>query len=105
MTAHTSTEHRVAAVARSYPGGPVHPATVTRHILRGVRLRDGSTLRLAARRTPGGWVVSPQSLDEFLARLTADRCGATAPATEGSSKAARRRTVERAEAELASIGI
>jgi hypothetical protein len=69
----------VAEIARSIPScrinGSTHPATVSRWIMRGVRLRDGFWLKLAATRTPGGWLVTDGALDAFLAALTADRTG------------------------------
>jgi hypothetical protein len=52
---------------------PLHSATVTRHILQGVRLRDGSTARLKALRTPGGWVVTREAVNEFIEAITNDR--------------------------------
>jgi hypothetical protein len=82
----------VAAVARDVPScridGSTHPSTITRWIMRGVRLRDGSRLRLAATRTPAGWLVTDDALDAFLAVLTGDRTGEPVAATP--SAAARR---------------
>jgi hypothetical protein len=63
---------------RFYPwtnGKPPHSCTLTRHILKGTRLKDGTVLKLRAKRTPGGWVVSREDIDEFIDRLTRDRCG------------------------------
>jgi hypothetical protein len=51
------------------------PATPNRWILKGTTLRDGTRLRLAATRTPGGWLIEQADLDGFLARLTADALG------------------------------
>src|SRR4051794_1225576 len=81
MNSHTSTlaerprYYRLADAARDLYPVPNHPATVTRHILRGVKLRDGTTAKLAAVRTPGGWLVTAQAVDEFIAVITADRTG------------------------------
>jgi hypothetical protein len=95
----------IARQIRSMRGDkPLHPATLSRWILTGVRLRSGETLRLNARRLPGGWQVSREAVEQFIERLTADRCGAPAPAP-AERPVARRRDVERAEAELDRIGI
>jgi hypothetical protein len=76
-------------------GKSTHPATVTRWIKRGVRLSDGSVLKLAARRYPGGWTVSDDAVNQFIDRLTADRCG---------SPVASRVPNERVEAALDAAG-
>ncbi len=102
----------LAALARFCPstrdGKPVHSATLTRWILKGVRLNDGSVVKLAAKRFPGGWASTREALDEFVDRLTADRCGdpdlGSAPVPL-RTPVARRRAIDRAEAELASLGI
>src|SRR5262245_58910433 len=96
----------LAATARLCPsirgGKPVHPATLSRWVLKGVRLNDGTTLRLAAKRFPGGWATTREDLDEFVDRLTADRCGAPVPAvTPHGGRGASSRT----EAALDLLGI
>jgi hypothetical protein len=84
-------------------GRPIHPATLTRWILDGVRLRDGGRLRLRAARLPAGWRTTASWLDEFIAALTADRAGG--PAGEPMpTPARRRRDHERAERELRRAG-
>jgi hypothetical protein len=56
---------------------------LTRQILHGAKLRNGSRQKLRAIRTPGGWVLTREAIDEFLAVLTADRCSAPPrPASE-----------------------
>jgi hypothetical protein len=50
-----------------------HPSAVVRWIQKGTPLSTGSRLRLAAVRTPGGWRVRPEDLEDFLEALTADR--------------------------------
>jgi hypothetical protein len=96
-----------AAIAKAIPScridGPTHPATITRWIMRGVRLRDGSRLRLAATRSPGGWLVTDDAIEHFLAALTADRLGEPAPAPP-SATAARQRELARVHAELNAAG-
>jgi hypothetical protein len=50
-----------------------HPSAVVRWIQKGTPLSTGSRLRLAAVRTPGGWRVRREDLEQFLEALTADR--------------------------------
>jgi hypothetical protein len=83
-------------------GKPVHPATLTRWILKGVRLQSGAPLRLAAKRFPGGWATTSEAVGEFVDALTRDRCGEpgkTAPPTHD----ARRRANDATERRLDSI--
>src|SRR5690349_6458805 len=51
---------------------PVHPSTLTRWILDGVRLSDGSRVRLKAKRFPLGWKTIAEWIDEFVETITAD---------------------------------
>jgi hypothetical protein len=102
-------------VARLLPtsrsGRPVHVATLTRWIVDGVRLRDGTRLHLRGTRLPGRWVVEPAALEEFLAALTVDRAGRSPPAPPGPGRgrartpSARRKADERAARELDDAGI
>jgi hypothetical protein len=71
----------IARRVRSPRGtGTISTSAVSRWITVGVCLRDGkSRLRLAAVRSPGGWLVTDDALEQFLARLTADRLGQPAP--------------------------
>jgi hypothetical protein len=98
----------VAATANSIQScridGTVHPATVVRWICRGVQLRKGSILRLSAVRSPGGWLIAPSAVDDFLAALTADRICEPAPPPAAAS-AARDRRHARTAAELDAAGI
>ncbi len=71
--------YKIAEAARDLCPVPIHPASLTRHILQGVRLRDGSTRKLLAIRTPGGWLVTREAVNEFLEAITADRQGGPAP--------------------------
>ena len=69
-----------------------------------VVLSDGTTLKLAGRRYPGGWRVSPDALDEFVDRLTADRVGeptADLPRTP----AKRASDLARVDRELNALGV
>ena len=56
----------------SRQGKPVHPSTILRWILNGVRRRsDGSIVRLEALRMPGGWATTEDALSEFFRQQTA----------------------------------
>jgi hypothetical protein len=101
----------LSQVAKRFPpfrnGRPVHVATITRWIVQGVRLRDGSRLHLCAVRLPGRWVVETRAVDEFLELLTLDRAGDSSPrATKpaATASAARRRAAEGADQKLARRG-
>lgn len=60
----------------------ISPQTVIRHIRKGVRLSDGSIIRLPATMMPGGYRVRDEDADAFYARLTRDRLGADAAPLE-----------------------
>lgn len=89
---------------RGRMGRPTHPATMTRWILKGVTLKSGETLRLAAKRLPGRWVVSDEAIEEFLDQLTRDHLDQPEPVAPRTTTK-RRRAAERAERELAKAGI
>jgi hypothetical protein len=86
-------------------GKSLHPATLTRWILGGVRLRDGTILRLNSRRLPGGWTVSDAAVDEFVNALTLDRRGLLAPDSLVHESAGRREKLERVVRELDGLGL
>src|SRR4051794_16301610 len=50
-----------------------HPSAVVRWILRGTLLSNGERRRLQALRSPGGWLIAEEWLDNFLDAITADR--------------------------------
>jgi hypothetical protein len=52
---------------------------ITRWIVDGAKLRDGSRLRLRAIRLPGGFRTTERWLDEFVEALTRDRTGSPVP--------------------------
>ncbi len=79
-----------AAAGLEYPI-PVSGHTVTKHIVAGVKAKNGGRIRLGGVRAPSGWRVSRESLDAFFAALTADRGGAS---TSVSSEARARRADE-----------
>jgi hypothetical protein len=85
-------------------GRPIHVATATRWATEGVRLADGSRLRLKALRLPGRWVTTDEWVDEFTEALTADRIGQSAPAPPRPSAEWQRRQ-DRTEAELVAKGL
>jgi hypothetical protein len=89
-------------------GKPTHVATITRLIVQGIGLRDGSRVRLKATRFPGRWMVTQADLDEFVEALTRDRNGVaetetSAPIVRPAGQ--RRREQEAAARELDRVGI
>jgi hypothetical protein len=89
--------------AAKYPGHRgaerLHPATLTRWILRGVRAVDGRRVRLEAERVGCRWCTSEAALGRFVVALSA--------ATGDSplrSPAERNRASEQAGAELKAMG-
>jgi hypothetical protein len=93
----------LAQAAARYPGhrGAVrlHPATITRWILRGVRALDGQRVRLEAVRVGCRWLTSEAALARFAAAL-AMSCDPTPP----RSPAARNKAAEAAARELEKLG-
>lgn len=89
--------------AARYPGhrgaARLHPATLTRWILRGVRALDGSRVRLEAVRVGCRWLTTEAALERFAAALG----GPAAPATRTPS--VRQKASARAEAELRARGV
>jgi hypothetical protein len=67
----------LSQIARRFPPNktdkPVHPATLTRWIMRGIPLADGTRVRLRAVRFPAGWRTTDEWVDDFLESLTAAR--------------------------------
>src|SRR5437773_2658802 len=58
--------------ASTRQGRPVHPATVLRWILDGVRTHDGRKVKLEACRCGGRWVTSSAAFQRFLSNQTPD---------------------------------
>ena len=78
----------------------LHPATLTRWILKGVRAFDGRRVKLEAVRIGCRWLTSEPALSRFATALgTPDN--STPPAR---SPAARRNASDRADAELRRMG-
>ena len=80
-----------------------HPSAVVRWIQKGTPLSTGSRLRLAAVRTPGGWRVKPEDLEQFLEALTTDRLRPDAP-VESPKSTPKSERVARMNAGLAAAG-
>src|SRR5262245_53116497 len=78
----------LSQAARALPPGrggrPVHPSTILRWVLHGVRGPDGSRVRLGAVRLGGRWLTSREALGRFAAEQTGapgrDAPGAGRPA-------------------------
>jgi hypothetical protein len=88
-------------------GKAIHNSTWIRWATKGVRLSNGSRLRLRALKSPGGWRCCEAWAQEFFDALTADRLGIAAddapapnaPTAKAPTPPLRRRTArERAEA-------
>ncbi len=77
-----------------------HVVTVYRWLKSGVRLSDGTVLKLACRATPHEWLVTREDLDAFLLRIAQDRQADTAPVTPR-----RKKTDAELDAELARAGL
>jgi hypothetical protein len=74
-TEYLSLSHAAQLIGSQRNGRPIHPGTLTRWIIQGVRLQDGERVRLQARRFPAGWRTTREWLDEFATSLTRDRLG------------------------------
>ncbi|VTT98863.1 unnamed protein product [Gemmataceae bacterium] len=86
-------------------GKPLSPSTLTRWITPGIRLRDGTRLRLQARRVGSKWGVRQSWVDEFLEAQTADRLGGDTSTPALRTPAERQRASDAAAAQLAAMGI
>jgi hypothetical protein len=84
-------------------GRPVSASTLFRWATKGVRLSDGSTLRLEAIRIGGRWLTSTEALDRFVRRQTPDFTGIST--SDLRTPGQRNRASERAAAELEAAGI
>jgi hypothetical protein len=98
-------------VARRFPPNkgnrPVHPSSLTRWILDGIRLSDGSRIRLRGVRFPSGWRNTDEWIEDFLESLTAARtCSRLMAGRTGSLRSPARRQREhlRAKRELKTSG-
>ena len=94
----------LAQAAARYPGHRgakrLHPATLTRWILTGVKALDGRRVKLEAMRVGSRWLTSEAALQRF-----ADALGAPAPSNPPSrTPTTRQRASEKADAELRAMG-
>jgi hypothetical protein len=99
---------RLAEAARLVPPSrgarSTHISTVLRWIVKGARAPAGGLVRLEAVRLGGKWITSAEAVQRFCEKLTPDFEGAQdlpTPRTPGR----RRKASERAEKELARLGI
>jgi hypothetical protein len=74
--------------------------------LKGCRATDGSQIKLRAVRFPAGWRTTHEWVSEFLEAITRDRTGKPGGQPDLiQTSAQRRRDIERADRELAAVGI
>ncbi len=96
----------VVVVAGRFPGRAgkprLHPSGVVRWIVEGVRLPDGSRLRLRAIRAGSKWLTSEEWLAEFLDAQTRAALGRAAGETRTPTAA--QAAAEAAGRELQAIG-
>lgn len=97
----------LAQAARRLPsarqGRPVSASCIWRWIFVGVRLPDGTTVRLEAARLSGRWLTSEQAIARFIATQTPALD--VPPAPTPRTPTARQRAADRAARELEKIGI
>jgi hypothetical protein len=93
----------LAQAATRYPGHRgakrLHPATLTRWILTGVRAIDGRRVKLEAQRIGCRWLTSEAALQRF-----AEALGTPADDAPARTPAARHKASDRADAELRAMG-
>ncbi len=93
----------VQAAAR-FPGhrgaNRLHPATLTRWILKGARSVNGERVKLEAMRLGSRWLTSEPALQRFADALA----GTPSEAPPTRTPTTRRRASARAEAELRAMG-
>jgi len=100
----------ITQVAGRFPSNrgdkSVHPATITRWILEGCPLADGSKVKLRAVRFPAGWRTTDEWVSEFLETITANRFAGKLVTSRNSIRtpAERRRSHARAKKELKTSG-
>lgn len=87
-------------VGSTQGGPPIHPATVTRWCVKGVKLPDGRRVRLEHVRVGGKLVTTKGALVRFFAAQTATVSDVAHPHTPSD----RRRAADRAAAELEAMG-
>lgn len=97
----------LAQAASRYPGSRgaarLHPATLTRHILAGVRGTHGHLVRLEAERIGCRWYTSLAAMERFAAALAGDMAATPVP-TPAPSAATRAKRSAAAGRKLAAMG-
>lgn len=95
----------LSQLARLFPparrGKPVSLGCVLRWVLDGVRLPDGSIVRLEAARCSGRWLSTPAAIQRFIEGQTPNLANMPMP----RSPARARRAAEQAAEVLSAIGI
>jgi hypothetical protein len=93
-------------LARLFPparrGKPVSLSCILRWVINGIRLPDGSVVRLEAARCSGRWLSSPAAIQRFLAAQTPSLPPVGTPPRTPRQRS---RADERARRELAAAGI
>lgn len=85
------------------PGKNVHPSTVSRWILKGVKTPDGRRVKLRAVRLGWAWYTTRAWLDEFITASTPET--AAPVATASRTLAERSRAAAQARKQLAQLGV
>jgi hypothetical protein len=83
-------------------GRPTHPATLTRWIQNGIRLPEGTRLKLEAVRVNGRWATSRAAVVRFLER---QQPGHVEPTPALRTPTRREREIEKATADLRRMGV
>jgi hypothetical protein len=98
----------MAQAAKRFPpyrgGSPTNPSTVWRWVTTGVKLPDGSRLRLEAVRCASRWLTSLEAIGRFVAAQTA-AVGGELPALAPVGLGRRDSRQDAVEAELAGLGV
>ena len=93
-----------AILLPSYKGGkPSHPSKIIRLITKGTRLPNGSVERLEALRIGNQWITTAEAIRTYGERVAAGSLGQ--PQSIATKPISPRPAAERADRELASIGI
>src|SRR5262245_56296669 len=87
----------------SRKGRPTSLSCLLRWVLNGVKGPGGQVIYLEAARLSGKWVSTPGAIRRFVLAQNSSEVNATAPPTR--TVTARRRAAERADKELAAMGM
>ncbi len=104
MRAQLNLSQAAALFSPSRGDRPVHPATLTRWIVHGVRVGPNQFIRLEAIRFPGGWKTTEEAIERFLRRLTAAALGEDEAEIEPAPMTKTRRAeLARVDAEISAL--